>query len=449
VASDARLAVALLNRDLIRDLRRGLSRGLVLAALPLWILLASEADTRALWMSLSLLSLVGAAIVVTGLEGAARRRPENSRFWQYLGILVVSGLTPFAIFLQGVYLEGVADGDAAGALAELIRRNADPMFLVVILVCVVFWGAIPTLVCSGRIRDEPAPTAFALKRGALISLPLILAPVTYIAALLTIGALSLVLTLADWIEAFLFRPPKGEDREILVGRLARGEISRRDLHLAVILGHTAAISISGQAREQGRLEDMLAELQYGGSATLARAAHALAALAAPSAAEPESARRALDLAGQAIRSNKGALVEEELARWPWRRDAPASQRAIHSVLEAARSLDSGWGSTTCQRSVKECAEIALEVSTREGARAAVVAALLPWVLGEYDPLPQAPSSPAMTEDEGKGPEPAEPEPAEPEPAEPEPAEPEPAEPEPAEPIDSAAASDAEDPDANE
>lgn len=439
------------NRDLIRDLRRGFLRGLVLIAFPFLTVLAEASDARAWYAATSLLTLVAAAVVITGIEGLARRKPENQRFWHYLGILVLSGLIPFAMVLQAKYMVAVSESDAGEAInqvgREVARQFGEPLGVALLLLSVVLFGAIPTLLCAMRIRDEAYPTLAALKRAALIGLPLVFAPVGYVMLLVWVGGLSLMLSFADWIEGLVFRPPRGEGRDELVGRLARGEISRRDLHLAVILGHPAAISISGQRREESRLEDMLEELQYGGAATLARATHALASLAAPSAEDPEAARRALDLAGQAIRSNRGDLVSAEIVDWPWHRDAPASQRAIHSLLEAARSLSTGWGATTCLRSVKECAEIALEVSTREGARQAVVSALLPWVLEEYDPLPEAPQTPAGAEEEGSDAGSGSPDPAIPEGESPESEQPEsePAEPPESEPAESPESESAEPP----
>lgn len=403
-----------LSRDLARDLRRGFVRGLLLAAFPLIAILGESRTPEAIWASLSLLTLVAAAMAVTGFEGQARRRPENSRFWYYLGILIVSGLTPFALFLQAQYLVTLAVSDASQAIEHVgklfTRALREPL---VLFFSALFSGAVPTLLSVSRIREDSYAVLADLKRAALVSLPLILSPLVYIALLVWVGALSLVLTLADWIEGLLFKD-RVEGKEHLAGRLARGEISRRDLQLAAILGDPAALAIRGERREERGLVELVEELQFGGPATLARAAHALAGLVVPLAADPEEARRAHELAGQAIRHLDASLVEEELERWPWRRELPASQRAIHSLLEAARAVGSDWAATTCFRSAKECAQAALQLSTPEGARAAVTSALLPWVLEEYDPLPQRPEAPAPTsevsaEDESGGdPSPAEP-----------------------------------------
>ena len=379
----------LVNSDLARDLRRGFLRGLLLGILPLITILSHPSPERSLAGGLSLTTLLLAAAVVTGIEGAARRSPENSRFWHYLGILFLSGLTPIALLLQSEYLFALFEGDTGEALTRvgevLGRLFSEPLALIL---AVLFSGATPTLLSSARIRDEENPTLASLKVAALLCSPLILAPIAYVALLVWVGAFSLIYSLADWVEGFLFRVRRSEGQGLLKERFGRGEISRRDLHLAVILGDRDAIALSGEPREERRLEDMLDELQYGGAATLARATHALAGLAVPAADDVEAARRAHDLAGQAIRHNDGALVAAELERWPWHRDAPASQRAIHSLLEAAHSLASGWGATTCMRSAKECAAVALELTSPQGAREAVTSALLPWVLEEFDPLPQ-------------------------------------------------------------
>jgi len=385
--------VFLVNPDLARDLRRGALRGALLAVLPLITILSQPNPQRSLAGGLSLITLLLAAAIVTGIEGAARRSPENSRFWHYLGILFVSGLAPLALLLQSEYLFALFEGDTGDALTRvgevLGRLFREPLSLIL---AVLFSGATPTLLSSARIRDEQNPTLASLKVAALLCSPLILAPIAYVALLVWVGAFSLIYSLADWVEGFLFRVRRSEGSGLLKDRLGRGELSRRDLHLAVILGDRDAIALSGEPREERRLEDMLDELQYGGAATLARATHALAGLAVPAAGDVEAARRAHDLAGQAIRHNDGALVTAELTRWPWHRDAPATQRAIHSLLEAAHSLSTGWGSTTCIRSAKECLAVALELTSPQGAREAVTAALLPWVLEEYDPLPQRPSS---------------------------------------------------------
>lgn len=405
----------LFGPDLARDLRRGVLRGLLIIALPLAAIFFDGASQEELWGSLSLISVVVAVAAICVLEGRGRRAPANARFWLYIGIFALSGLLPFVVTLQAEYLVAVGSGETRGAVSDVVqtasRMLRNPMLF---LFGVFSSGVIPTMISLARIRDEPYPTLATLKAIGLWGLPVVFFSLPgYLALLVWAAALSLAYSLSDWLEGLVFRT-RAEGVAPLRARVERGEFSRRDLRTAAILGDPAALELSGESRVERGVVDLLSALQWGGPVALARAAHALTALTVPAAKDVEAARRAHQLAGEAIREEDTQGLEAELERWAWRRDAPPTARAIHCVLEAARSVETGWVATAL-RSAKDCAAAALELSTPEGARDAVTSALLPWALGEYDPLPErsgcaeaseggGPASLALGEEEGGEPE---------------------------------------------